>query len=94
MKQKLACKESIAYLWAYPSELVRSPSTERFFTAMAAESFACFFHTDWEVRIKRIENTLSVIKSRMELHWESWYEDQLKKLVKETKGDRDVGHND
>ena len=87
MKRQLACKESIAELWGHPDGPVRSPSTARLFTSIAAESFACLFHTDWDVRIMRIENILSVIKFRMNLHWESWYEDQLNKLVKRNKGD-------
>ena len=94
MKHKLAFKESIADLWGRPDGPIRSPSTDRLFTSIAAESFACLFHTDWDVRIKRIENYLSAIKCRMRLHWESWHEDQLNKLVKKTEGDRNVGHND
>ena len=94
MKRKLACKESIAELWGDLHGPQRSPSTARLFTSIAAESFACLYHTDWDVRIKRIENCLSVIKYRMRLHWESWHEDQLDKLVKKTKGDRDVGPKD
>jgi hypothetical protein len=94
MKRKLACKESISDIWGYPYGPIKVPSTARLFTAIAAESFACLFHTDWDVRIKRIENCLSVIKSRMRLHWESWHEDQLNKLIIKAKGDRDVGRND
>ena len=94
MKRKLACKESIAELWGNPHGPQRTPSTAELFTKVAAESFACLFHTDWDVRIKRIENYLSTIKCRMRLHWESWHEDQLNKLVKKTEGDRNVGHND
>ena len=62
MKSKLACKESIADLWGYPDGPVNRPSTESLFGAIGAEASMCLLKADWEHRIRRIENILSVIK--------------------------------
>jgi hypothetical protein len=82
----LACPESIAHLWGCPygRKPVR-PSTARLFVAIAGEALACLFHTDWEVRIRRMENILSVIKWRIRHHWEQWYQYELVKLAKKAK---------
>jgi len=88
----LACPESIAHLWEHPNaSRPVQPSTARLFTAIAGESLACLFHVDWEVRIRRIENILCVIKRRMRRFWESWQDSEMEKLVKKAKGDRNVG---
>jgi hypothetical protein len=61
---------------AYPELLgdlmAGKPSTARLFTAVAGEALACLFRAGWDIRIRRMENILSVIKRRMELHRISW----------------------
>ena len=85
-KSKLACPESIADLWGWPHcDIPRRPNTARLFTAIAGEALACLSHMDWEIRIRRIENILSVIKWRIRQYWESWQENELNKLVKKLK---------
>jgi hypothetical protein len=66
MRDDLAYPESIADIMA------QKPSTARLFTAIAGEALICLFRADWETRIRRMENILSVIKRRMELHRISW----------------------
>ena len=78
---KLACKESIAYLWGYPDGSVKKPGTLELFKAISGEALVCLSRTDWEDRIRRIENILSVIKWRMERHRERVFEDELERFV-------------
>ena len=82
-KNGLECPESIAHLWdqPHPGKPIR-PSTPRLFTAIAGEALACLHKADWENRIRRIENILSVIKWRIRSHREEWQEGEIEKLVK------------
>ena len=83
MKQKLACKESIADLWGCPdAKYPKKPETSDLFKAIGNEALACLSHTDWETSIRRIENILAVIRERMHMHWESWHESELEKKLK------------
>jgi hypothetical protein len=81
MKREMALPESIAYLW----EDRRRPSTERLFVALAGEALACLFRTDWEDRIRKMENILSVIKWRIRRHWERQHETGLDRLLRKAR---------
>jgi len=82
----LECKESIAYLWGYPHAIYpRKPTTLELFEAITREVEACLHSTDWETRIRRIENILSVIKCRMEMFRQEQLLSDIDKLVKELK---------
>jgi len=86
MKSKLACPESIADLWGYPDAAVpRRPETRELFMAVAREAEACLKRADWEVRIRRIENILSVIRWRILTHREACQETELDRLIKKAK---------
>ena len=78
---RLKCKESIADLWGYPdTRRPRRPSTEELFKAIAAEAEMCLRRADWEPRIRRIENIISVIRWRIRRHWEEKHASDLDKL--------------
>ena len=79
---RLKCKESIADLWGYPDcKRPKRPSTEELFKAIAAEAEMCLRKADWDSRILRIENILSVIKWRIREFWErSQYEQLLERV--------------
>jgi hypothetical protein len=89
-KEMLAYPETIGDLWGHTDGPRKPPSTARLFSAIAAEAFWCLFHTDWDVRIRRIENILSVLKWRIEDHRRSWEFSQLDKLVREAKKEREA----
>jgi hypothetical protein len=83
---KLACGESIADLWGYPDcEKPVRPSTEKLFATIAAEASGCLKQSNWDERIRRMENILNVIKGRMNRFWESWHESELDKLFLQKK---------
>ncbi len=86
MKSRLACRESITDLWGYPDEPVpRRPETRELFRAIVREAEMCLHKADWEDRIHRIENILSVIKWRISTHREACHETELDRLVKKAK---------
>jgi hypothetical protein len=85
-KSKLAFKESIADLWGWPDcDIPKRPSTKVLFEAIAGEALACLSHADWETRIRRIENILSVLKWRISVFWEGQLDGELDRLVREAK---------
>jgi hypothetical protein len=89
-KQKLAYAESIGYLWGYPdADRPRRPDTQALFRAIADEAEACLLRTNWEDRVRRIENILVVIKGRMRRHWEERHEVELDRLVRKAKKERE-----
>jgi hypothetical protein len=86
--RKYACKESIAYLWdRYVLNGRKGPSTLSLFEAIAGEAVSCLSHSDWDARINRIENILSVVKHRMQRYWDEWHMSELDKLVSKKRGD-------
>ena len=87
MRGKLVRKESIADLWGYPDcgFLQKAPETRDLFSEVVAEAHACLYKTDWDVRIKRIENILSVVKARMRKHWEEGHASDVDKILKKAK---------
>ena len=85
-KSRLACKESIAHLWGYPeAKFGKRPTTATLFTAIAGEALACLYRADWEDRIRRIENILSVVKFRIRTHREEQHQSELDSLVRQAK---------
>jgi hypothetical protein len=83
MKPKLVYPESIADLWGYPDTISpKRPETKYLFLAIAGEAHACLKSADWEDRIRRIENILSVIKWRIRTHWEERHKSELDQLVR------------
>jgi hypothetical protein len=85
-RSKLACPESIAHLWGYPDGPVAKPSTETLFQAIIGEAFACLHYSDWEPRIRRIENILTVIKWRIDQFQSDQRWTELDKLMEKAKG--------
>ena len=80
---KLECKESIADLWGFPNANVpKVPSTEELFKAIAGEATACLYYAGWDIRIRRIENILSVIKARIAMFQLNKNQSELESLVK------------
>lgn len=63
----------------------KRPSTDTLFLAVAGEAEACLVRTNWEDRIRRMENTIQVIKGRMRRFWEQQHESKLDKLVRKAK---------
>jgi hypothetical protein len=89
---RLECKESIADLWGFPdARIPRKPSTQELFKAIAGEAVACLNSTKWDERIQRIENILSVIKSRMIVFRMEQDQSELDRLVKDKEVDENVG---
>jgi hypothetical protein len=82
---RLKNRESIADLWGYPEGRKR-PSTEELFSAVAAEAEMCLRKADWDSRIRRIENILSVIKWRIREFWENKHHEEVMKNVVDQKG--------
>ena len=69
------------------AQVPRSPSTKTLFLAIACEAEACLQKTDWETRVRRIENILSVIKWRIREFWEEQHESELDRLIEKKKGE-------
>ena len=85
-KPELAYRESIADLWGYPeAKYPKRPSTATLFRSITTEAQACLSRTDWEERIRRIENCLVVIKERMRGHSERIHSSELDRLVLKAK---------
>ena len=84
---KLRLNESIGDLWGYPDcgFNPRNPETRDLFLAVAGEAHACLYKMDWDLRIKRIENILSVIKDRMRKHWEERHASDLDRVLRKAK---------
>jgi len=86
MKPKLVAPESIADLWGYPdTRRPKRPETKDLFLAIAEEARACLKRADWEDRIRRIENILSVIKWRIRTHWDEQHTSKLDQIVRKRK---------
>jgi hypothetical protein len=84
---RLKYQESIADLWGYPDcKRPKRPSTGELFKAIAAEAEMCLRKADWEPRIRRIENIISVIRWRIREHWEKVQHEEVMKNVAEQKG--------
>ena len=67
------------------------PKTRTLFLAIAGEAESCLHHTDWDERIRNIENLVTVIRSRMRRFFEEQHTSQLDKIVFKVKeSDRDV----
>ena len=67
------------------NEYPKRPSTATLFRAISTETQACLSRTDWEERIRRIENCLVVIKERMRGHSERIHSSELDRLVLKAK---------
>ena len=67
------------------------PKTRTLFLAISGEAESCLRHTDWDERIRNIENLITVIRSRMRRFFEEQHASQLDKIVLKVKeSDRDV----
>lgn len=94
MRPGPAFRESIADLWGCPDGPKKRPGTQELFEAVSREALACLSHTDWDVRVRRIENILSVIRWRMRSHQDEMHQRELDRMLKREGGDGDVERED
>jgi hypothetical protein len=77
-------RELFGYLWNRIGRM-RRPKTSTLFLAIAGEAESCLVKTDWDERLRNIQNIVSMIRWRMDRHWEQWHESELEKLAKKAK---------
>ena len=63
----------------------KKPKTGTLFLAIAGEAEACMRRTDWDRRLNNIQNIVTVIRSRMNCHWQRWHESELEKLIEKSR---------
>ena len=89
-KNRAAREELPWFFYVRPRKTPRRPETRTLFLAVAGEAEACLHNTDWEDRIRRMENILCVIRERIRRHWEQQHMSELDRLVLKAKKERDA----